>query len=293
MNQDMSLDLGKVSVQAESLAQQGVVGAFVGGTTGESLSLTTTERMELAEEWMKHASKHNLIIIVHVGAESIMDARALASHAQEIGAHAISLMPPTFLKPPCVEAVVQTVAFVSKGSPALPLYYYHIPCMTGVMGGGTELLEFVKQAARRIPNFNGVKYTDFNMHRFAELMDYRDEQGRKFQMMFGRDEQMNAAIMMGCDAFVGSTYNYMGKVYNRIIEAMNKGEFSVAAAYQRKAMTAISIFCKYKGNANKCMMEAIGLPMGPSRLPLVTPDPQQMSEMKAELRSAGFFDALL
>ena len=46
-NSDFSLNLDCVPKQAAHLVATGVKGAFVAGTTGESLSLTTNERIDL------------------------------------------------------------------------------------------------------------------------------------------------------------------------------------------------------------------------------------------------------
>jgi N-acetylneuraminate lyase len=50
MHADGSLNLDLIGRQAEALAAHGVAGAFICGTTGEGLSLTTDERFEVAEQ---------------------------------------------------------------------------------------------------------------------------------------------------------------------------------------------------------------------------------------------------
>ena len=73
MDSGGTINLDAVEPYAALLARNGVAGAFVGGTTGESLSLTAEERMMLAEAWTD-AAPDGLRVIVHAGAESIDEA---------------------------------------------------------------------------------------------------------------------------------------------------------------------------------------------------------------------------
>merc|ERR550539_1933308 len=66
---------------ADFLLKTGVEWVFVTGTTGESLSLTVDERISLFDAWMAQSQK-GINVIAHVGAESSVDARKLASHAE-------------------------------------------------------------------------------------------------------------------------------------------------------------------------------------------------------------------
>ncbi|HEX8916083.1 MAG TPA: dihydrodipicolinate synthase family protein, partial [Humisphaera sp.] len=96
---DGSLNLSAVERQAEHLARAGVAAVFVGGTTGESASLTTDERIALAGRWADVVRQSPLRLVVHVGSNCLADARALASHAAAAGAAAVSMLAPSYFKP--------------------------------------------------------------------------------------------------------------------------------------------------------------------------------------------------
>ena len=68
----LSMNLSVVPQQAAYLRKTGVPRAYIAGTTGESLSLTTIERMKLVEEWEKVAGDYGIEYLVHIGAESII-----------------------------------------------------------------------------------------------------------------------------------------------------------------------------------------------------------------------------
>src|SRR5436189_6028694 len=79
---DLALDV--IPRQARTLAGNGVIGAFVCGTTGEGASMTSDERRRGTEAWIA-ARPAGLNVIAHVGHTGAGDARALARHAQDAG----------------------------------------------------------------------------------------------------------------------------------------------------------------------------------------------------------------
>ncbi len=66
MHADGSVNLDTIDKQAELLIANGVSGVFVCGTTGEGMSLTVQERLDIAERWQALAGD-TLQVIVHVG----------------------------------------------------------------------------------------------------------------------------------------------------------------------------------------------------------------------------------
>lgn len=280
MNPDGSLALGAIDAYAEFLLREHLAGVFVCGTTGESLSLTTQERMQVAERWQS-AACGRLPVIVHVGHTSLEDAKALARHAQKIGAHSISALAPCFFKPGLKE-LVEFCARVAASAPELPFFYYHMPSMTGV---NVAVADFINQAADRIPTFAGIKFT------FEDLMDlqncHRVSAGR-FNLMFGRDEILLAGLTTGCTSAVGSTYNFVADGFNRILAAFQAGELATAQTLQRQAAEMITVIVKFGGiPAMKEMMKMAGMNCGPVRLPLRSLTAQDVTQLGLALRALG------
>src|SRR2546430_1649819 len=119
LHPDGSVNLAMIESQALSLVNNRVSGAFICGTTGEGLSLTTNERLQVVEQWMA-AAPRSLRIIVHVGHPSLPESRALAAHAQKIGAFAFAAIGPTFFRASSVEQLVEYNVQVAAGAPDLP-----------------------------------------------------------------------------------------------------------------------------------------------------------------------------
>ncbi|MGQ9814555.1 MAG: dihydrodipicolinate synthase family protein, partial [Candidatus Roseilinea sp.] len=259
-----------------------VTGAFVCGTTGEGVALSIEERMRVAERWAQ-VSQGQLALIVHVGHNSLSDARALAAHAERIGAHAIAITAPTFFKPATVEDLVAFSAAVAAVVPALPFYYYQIPSFTGV---ALPVYDFLVAGAERIPNLAGAKFTHEN------LMDYaRCLRDGRFDMLFGRDEILLSALALGCQGAVGTTYNLAAPLYHRIWRAYQAGDMATAQADQARAIEFIAAFTRHGGlPAAKAMMKMIGLDCGPVRLPQRNLTAQQYDQLQAELEQIGFFE---
>lgn len=284
MVSDGGLNLPMIDRQAEWLVASNVVGAFVCGTTGESLSLTTIERQQVAERWAK-VNNRRLKLIVHVGHNSIGESRELAAHAREIGADAIATTGPSFFRPASADGLAEFCAEVSKGAPGVPFYFYHMPSMTGIR---VPMLEFMKHASRRMPEFAGIKYTDEDLMNYTQCLGFED--GR-FNILFGRDEILLAAMAMGATGAVGSTYNYMAPLYHKVRAAFEKGDMASARLHQTKAIQIIAVMAKFGGlPANKAMMKMIGIDCGPVRPPLQNLSAEKLAAFEAELRQVGFPD---
>ncbi len=286
MNSDGSVNLNLIEKQAKSLVDNRVQGAFICGTTGEGVSLSTQERMRVAEKW-RESSPPELRIIVHVGHESLAESRALAAHAEKLKAGAVAAIAPAFFSVSGIEALVDHCARISEAASSLPFYYYHIPAMTGV---DLPMHDFLECAAPRIPNLAGIKFTHEN------LMDYRrclEFDGGKFEILFGRDEILLAALALGAAGAVGSTYNYLAPVYHRVLESFRAGDLEAARRFQSLAISIIAVMSRHGGlPAAKAIMKLTGLDCGPVRPPLVNLSDEQFENLKAELNGLGFPHAL-
>src|ERR1041384_7591869 len=81
-HEDGSVNFEMIPGVVNKLIADGLKGIFVCGSNGEGPNMTTAERMQVSEAFIKAADK-KIKIIVHVGHSCIADARALAAHANE------------------------------------------------------------------------------------------------------------------------------------------------------------------------------------------------------------------
>jgi N-acetylneuraminate lyase len=282
MHADGSLNLAMIERQSKLLAENEVKGAFICGTTGEGLSLTTDERLQVAEKWIA-AAPQSLKIIVHVGHASIGESRILAAHAEKLKASAIATIGPTFFRITNVEQLVEFCARIAAAAPSIPFYYYHMPAMTGV---DLPMHDFLKLAGDRIPNLAGIKFTHENLMDYSRCLNF---DGGRYDILFGRDEILLAALALGATGAVGSTYNYMAPIYQEMIKAFNAQDLKKARDLQSHAIQIISIMSRRGGlPAGKVMMKLAGYDCGPVRAPLRNLSPESQESFARELEVAGF-----
>lgn len=274
------LDLTPIPGYADWLSTEGVVGAFICGTTGEGPSLTAQERIEVAEAWVD-AAPMGLRIIVHVGHNSLPEAMRLAAHAEAIGADAVACMPPYFFKPSGAEQVVDWCERVAASAPDLPFYYYHIPSMSGV---DLPMASFLPMAAARIPNFVGIKYTYEDLEDFTTCL--RMEEGR-FDILFGRDELLLSALERGAHGAVGSTYNFAASLYRQLTGELERGEILRARQLQHEAVRLIDICVKgpyHPLAAFKWLLGRLAVDCGPVRPPIAALGPLDQALLEERLK---------
>ncbi|OJU26837.1 MAG: N-acetylneuraminate lyase [Sphingobacteriales bacterium 41-5] len=280
------LDIELISQVVEKLISNGVTGVFVGGTNGEGLNMTLEERMKITEAYIKAADKR-ILVFIHVGHNSIREAKKLAAHAQSCGADAISSAATFYFKPSSAQVLANCMAEIAAAAPGLPFYYYHMPAATGVH---INVLEFLKLAEKQIPNLAGVKYTANTLHEYQSCLEYANH---KFDVLFGYDELLLSALAVGAKGAIGSTYTFAAPIYTEIIKAFENKDLDRARQLQSLAIQMISCLPKYGSiPAQKAILSLLGTDLGPCRLPLVTLKDAEKTAIKEFLQSFGFFEKL-
>ena len=268
------------------LINNGIVGVFINGSSGEGYMLTEDERKMLAEKWVSVAPE-GFKVIVHVGSTCVKQSYNLAKHAQEIGSWGIGAMASPFPKAGNVDVLVKYCEEIACGAPNLPFYFYHIPALSGVF---LPMLPFLKAIDGRVPNFAGIKYTFESLYEYNQCRLYKDG---KFDMLHGQDETILPCLAMGgAQGGIGGTTNYNGRELVGIIEAWKAGDLELARERQNFSQDVINVICNYRGNivGGKRIMKLIGLDMGPNRTPFQNMTDAEEQAMKAELEAINFFE---
>lgn len=280
-----SVYLPAIEHYADLMVRSGMSGVFVCGTTGESHSLTTQERKEILAEWVKTA-QGRFKVIAHVGSNSMHEAMELAAHAQQVGADAVGAMAPCFFKPATVRDLVAFFAPIAASAAELPFYYYNMPSMTGV---SLSVPEFLVEGKKVIPNLVGTKFTHNNLMEMGECLALNNG---AFEVLHGYDEILIAGLAFGAVGGVGSTYNYLPKVYLGIIEAMKTGDMETARQLQQQSIEVVKVIIKYGGGVRggKAIMNLIGIECGQCRLPITPFSDEEYTSLKEDLEKIGFFN---
>lgn len=273
------LNVAVVPDYADWLSEMGVDGVFVAGSTGESASLSTHERRNLAAAWADVAADR-FEFIIHVGHNSLPDARQLAAHAASVGADAIAVHAPCYFKPQTTAALVEFCQAVAEAAPDVPFYYYDIPILSGV---SLPMVAFAEQALENIPTFRGLKYTNPDLVQLQELLG---AVGDCCDILFGCDEILLAGYTFGTAGAVGSTYNFAAPHYRQMLAAMDSGDVETARRLQGNAVQFIDRL-KPLGfiPAAKQVMSSLGVDCGRVRLPLVELTADQQAEVDEAMKA--------
>ena len=281
-NNELNLDL--IPGYYQSLKRNGVKGAFICGSTGEGVSLTFDEKIRVLKAWTVWTKgDENFVLMMFLGGTNIKECRELAAIAEQEGVDAISFTSPYYFKPTNVDQLAKCCAEVASAAPNTAFYYYHIPVLTG---GNYAMFDLLKAVDGLIPTFRGVKYTHEDFMDFLSCLNYGD---RKYDMLWGRDENMLSSLVLGSKGAVGSTYNYAAPLYHQLIDAFEAGDFETANAKQQLAIDMIRLLGQYGGIATgKAYMKLIDLDCGAFRLPVANMDEAAFVNFKNEVKALGF-----
>lgn len=282
-NGDLCLDV--VEKQAAHLDANCVPFVFIGGTTGECHSLSLEERLSLAKRWIDVTRGSSIKVVVHVGGNCLADACTLAEQAQDLGAIAVAAFTPSYFKPNSVETLVQCMGQIAKAAPQLPFYFYDIPSMTGVQ---FPMTSFMEKATDAIPNLVGLKFTNSDLMMYQELLHH--PRG-PWDIPFGCDEALLAALTLGARGAVGSTYNFAAPIYHRLHAAFQKGDLETARNEQYRSVLLVrKLFSVSYVASAKEVMDMVGVPVGPPRLPCNPITDAAKKQLRHDLESMGFLD---
>ncbi len=284
MSSDGSVNLQLIPAYYQMLKKNGVGAAFICGSTGEGASLSQSEKIKIADAWRSCTEKDkDFKVMMFLGGTCLADCKELAIYAQECDFYAVSFAAPYYFKPSSIEILAEACGEIAGSVPDMPFYYYHIPVLTGVNFSMIKLLEAIDQ---QVLNFAGIKYTHEDFMDYLSCIHFKEG---KYDMLWGRDENMLAALAVGAECAVGSTYNYAAPLYHDLIKAFRENDLVKARQLQQKSIDMIALLGKYGGMATgKAYMKLIGLPCGDFRLPVKNMSEEQFEQFKEDTEKINF-----
>ncbi len=218
-----------------------------------------------------------------LGGTSVTDCKELALHAESIGLYGVSFTAPFYFEPVDVTMLAKVCIAVGETVPRLPFYYYHIPVLTGV---NFPMISLLKEIDGKLPNFAGIKYTHEDFMDFLSCLHFANG---KYDMLWGRDENMLPALAIGAKGAVGSTFNYAAPLYHDLMDAFYAGNLEKASEFQQQSIDMIRLLGKYGGIATgKAYMKLIGLDCGEFRLPVKNMSADQFESFRKDTQQIKF-----
>jgi N-acetylneuraminate lyase len=287
MYEDGSINYDRIPDLFQHCVSTGANGIFLNGTTGECMSLSLEERLTLVETWTNYrtqANRPDFKIFVHVGSCNLYETARMAAHAEKHGVDGVAMVATFYFKPKTLEELVEQCEYVAAAASNTPFYYYNIPFMTGV---NFPLISFLEVASRRIPNFAGLKNS------FTDIVDYQHclhFAKENYAMYWGTDEAFMMLYTAGNRHYVGSTYNYMGDIYQEMLNAHHSGDMKTVVNLEGEADAIYKIILKHNGvTAGKEIMRLIGIDCGTVRKPLKGFTESERGRLLAALNQTTFF----
>lgn len=265
-------DAGNVSPErirafARRLADRGVQGLYVGGSSGECIYLDVDERKRTLECVLDEVGGR-LRVIAHVACNNTRDSMALAAHAEAAGADAIAAIPPIYFHLPPY-AIRDYWNAISLAAPKTDFIIYNIPQLAGVALTLPLLGEM-----RENPRTVGVKNSSMPVQ---DIQMFRDAGGPDFVVFNGPDEQLLSGLAAGATGGIGGTYAVMPELYLAIWNLFHAGELERARLAQNAACRIIYKMCQAKGNmyaTAKGVLRLNGIDIGGVRAPLAQSFPE-------------------
>jgi len=157
------IDVAAIAPYAAFLETHGADGLFACGTTGEGVLLGLHERRRVGEAYRESFAG---ILVIHAGAQTTADTVALASHAREIGADAVAVIPPPYFP---LDDGALTAHFVAAARAAAPLPFF---CYAFAARSGYPLpVQVIRRIAASVDNLAGLKVSETPFERVEPYLD--------------------------------------------------------------------------------------------------------------------------
>lgn len=233
------------------LADKGVRGLYVGGSSGECIYQSVEERKLILEHVMKALEGRDVTVIAHVACNNTKDSKELAAHAEKLGVDAIASIPPIYFKLP-EYAIAEYWNDMSKAAPNTDFIIYNIPQLAGIALTPSLVDEMLKN-----PKVIGIKNSSMPVQ---DIQMWVDKGCITFN---GPDEQLLSGLAAGAVGGIGGTYAVMPELYNEIFKLYHLGEMETARKIQNDCCNIIYKMCSAKGNLYAIMKEVLRLQGGP------------------------------
>lgn len=265
-----SIDVERTKELIDYLIDHGTEALVVAGTTGESPTLTTKEKLELFDVCVQHSNKR-VPIIAGTGSNNTQASVELTKKAQDLGVDGIMLVAPYYNKP-SQQGMYEHFKKISEATD-LPIMLYNIPGRTGVQIEAETTI-----ALSQIPNIVSVKEASGDLEQMAKIISSTDD---TFSLYTGDDGNALPAIAIGADGVVSVAAHVIGAEMKEMIEAFKSGNVKKAANMHRHLLpTMKAMFLAPNPTAVKYALSLKGIDTGSVRLPLIPLTHDQMSEVK-------------
>ncbi len=270
-----NVDYEQAKRLALALLASGSDGVVVSGTTGESPTLDSEEKLRLFAE-VKSAIGDRGSVVAGTGSYNTRESSKLTKEAERTGVDAVLLVVPYYNKP-TQEGLFQHFASIASGT-NLPCILYNVPARTI-----TSLSPDTVIRLSQIDNIIGLKEASGNMEQVAKILDGID---KEFLLYSGNDSDTFPIMTLGGYGVISVASHLVGDQIKEMVEKVVAGEVAQGAAIHCHLLPLVNaLFIVSNPIPVKHALNHVGFAVGKPRLPLTPPDEKSAAAIEAVLKN--------
>lgn len=276
MHPDGSIDWTAWQRLLELQVDSGTAGVIVGGTTGESATLTDVELLALLER-ARPKLRGRAVLIGGIGGSSTAATVERVRGVSAAGVDGVLVATPSYNRP-TQEGLYRHFEAVAAAS-EVPVVLYNVPTRTGV-----DLLPATVARLARLPRIVAIKEAAPGLERIRELLAATD---RAFAVLSGDDALAADAMLAGACGVISVTANIVPKAIAQLCAAALRGD-AMAAARINASVAALhaALFVESNPIPVKWALAELGLIEPGIRLPLTPLSEALRATVRAALEPA-------
>lgn len=261
-------------------AQEGTDALVVGGTTGESVTITDAELGALIATALR-VLKGRMPVIAGAGSNSTAVAVERARQWSASGVDALLVVTPAYNKPP--QAGLYEHFRAVAGASRVPIILYNVPWRTAV----DMQAETVARLAT-VPNILGIKEATASVERARAI---RAGCKPEFELYSGDDATAVDLMAAGARGVISVTANVAPRLMHEICAAATGGDVARARDLDgRLRELHQALFVESNPIPSKWALNQMGLIPPGIRLPLTALEPRHHATVHGALRRAGLIN---
>ncbi|MBO4595300.1 MAG: 4-hydroxy-tetrahydrodipicolinate synthase [Bacteroidales bacterium] len=256
---DGSVDYETFAANVDRQVEAGVHFLVPLGTTGETPTLSTEERIEILKIAKAHSAGRP--VVVGGGTNSVPDTLAAMTALEPSGPDVFLIVVPYYNKPP-QEGIYQyfkTVAAATKK----PVLIYNVPGRTGANISAETTLRLAKD----VPNIIGIKEASSKREQILQIIEGAPE---GFCVLSGNDDETADLMKAGAKGVISVASNVAPAEMAALTNALLAGDFAYADTLDAQLRDLYrDLFIESNPIPGKAAMAQLGLMQNVLRLPLV------------------------
>ena len=278
MNEDGSVNFGKIEELVEFHIANGTDAIIACGTTGESATLPIEEHLEVIKTCIEVANKR-VPVIAGAGSNSTASAIYTSTQSEKMGADGLLLVTPYYNKA-TQNGLIKHFTTIAN-SVKIPAILYNVGSRTGINMAASTTATLVKT----VDNIVGIKEASGNLSQVAEIMNLTDG---NIEMYSGNDDQIVPILSLGGIGVISVLSNVAPKETHDIVAKYLEGDVVGSRDLQLKMIPLVkALFSEVNPIPVKAAMNMMGMNVGSLRLPLTEMEDQNKAVLEQELRKVG------